>query len=77
MFIDFLFLSFGFNLAELAPTVMYASTFFGLQFIYDLPAAVSRPGVHEHFEEFLSFQTHHPYLLDYVRAELQEQSKHF
>ena len=77
LFIDFLFLSFGFNLAELAPTVMYASQFFGLPFTYDLPAAVSRSGVQDHFEEFLSFQTHHPYLLEFVRSELQESNKHF
>jgi hypothetical protein len=42
IFSDFIVESFGFSLAELLPTIRYASTFFEMNMFYDLPPVVKR-----------------------------------
>lgn len=68
LYMDFLYLSFGFQLHDLAPTVQYVSSFFGLPFNYDLPlCAQQKDALEGHFEEFLSYQTHHPLALEFIK----------
>lgn len=68
LFIDFLYLSFGFHLNELAPTIQYVSMFMNIPFNYDLPIyAQQKNSLEENYEEFLSFQTHHPLGLEFAK----------
>lgn len=71
LFMDFLYLSFGFQLHDLAPTVQYVAPFLGWPFNYDLPMyAQNKNALEGHFEEFLSFQTHHPLSLEFVKQRI-------
>ena len=71
LFMDFLFLSFGFQLHDLAPTIQYVASFMGLPFNYDLPHyAQNKNALEGHFEEFLSYQTHHPMALEFVKQRI-------
>jgi hypothetical protein len=71
LFIDFLYLSFGFDLHDLAPTIQYVSSFMSIPFNYDLPMYAQQKNVHEgHFEEFLSYQTHHPVGIEFVKQRM-------
>lgn len=71
LFMDFLFLSFGFQLHDLAPTIQYVSAFMSIPFNYDMPMyAQNKNALEGHFEEFLSYQTHHPQALDFVKQRI-------
>lgn len=71
LFMDFLYLSFGFQLHDLAPTIQYVSTFMSIPFNYDMPMyAQNKNALEGHFEEFLSYQTHHPQALDFVKQRI-------
>lgn len=68
LFTDFLELSFGFQIHELAPTIQFVSSFMGIPFNYDLPISAQNKNILEgNFEEFLSYQTHHPLALEYTK----------
>jgi hypothetical protein len=71
LFMDFLYLSFGFQLDELVPTIQFVSTFMSIPFNYDLPMYAQQQNALEgHFEEFLSYQTHHPLGLEFVKQKI-------
>jgi len=71
LFMDFLYLSFGFQLHDLAPTVQYVSSFMSIPFNYDLPLyAQQKNALEGHFEEFLSYQTHHPLALEFIKQRI-------
>lgn len=71
LFMDFLYLSFGFQLEDLVPTVQYVSSFMSIPFNYDLPMYAQQQNALEgHFEEFLSYQTHHPLGLEFVKQKI-------
>jgi hypothetical protein len=71
LFIDFIFLSFGFQLYDLAPTIQYVSSFMSIPFNYDMPMyAQNNNALEGHFEEFLSYQTHHPQALEFVKQRI-------
>lgn len=70
LFGNFLIYSFGFELTDLLPTIQYIATYIRLPISLELPKAVkmSKENILEgHFEEFLAFQTHHFYNLQYIR----------
>jgi len=71
LFMDFIFLSFGFQLHDLAPTIQYVSTFMSIPFNYDMPIyAQNKNALEGHFEEFLSYQTHHPLALEFIKRRI-------
>lgn len=71
LFIEFIFLSFGFQLHDLAPTIQYVSSFMGIPFNYDLPMCFqNKSALDGHFEEFLSHQTHHPLALRFIEERI-------
>lgn len=71
LFMDFLYLSFGFQLHDLAPTIQYVSSFMGIPFNYDMPMYVqNKNSVEGHYEEFLSYQTHHPLALEFIKQRI-------
>ena len=68
LYSDFLELSFGFQMHELAPTIQFISSFMSIPFNYDLPISAQNKNILEgNFEEFLSYQTHHPLALEYTK----------
>ena len=71
VFSDFLVLSFGVQLHDLAPTIQYVSSFMGVPFNYDLPMSAQQNGdITKHYEEFLSSQTHHPLSIEYIKQRM-------
>jgi hypothetical protein len=71
LYMDFLFLSFGFQLHDLAPTIQYVASFMSIPFNYDLPMyAQNKNALDGHFEEFLSYQTHHPLGLEFMKRRI-------
>lgn len=71
LFIEFIFLSFGYQLHDLAPTIQYVSSFMSIPFNYDMPMYCQNNNALEgHFEEFLSYQTHHPLALNYIQQRI-------
>lgn len=71
LFIDFSYLSFGFQLYDLAPTIQYVSSFMSIPFNYDMPMyAQNNNALEGHFEEFLSYQTHHPLGIEFVKQRI-------
>ena len=71
LFIEFIFLSFGFQLHDLAPTIQYIASFMSIPFNYDMPMCYqNKNGMDGHFEEFLSYQTHHPLALKYMEQRI-------
>jgi hypothetical protein len=71
LFIEFWYLCFGFQLYDLAPTIQYVSSFMSIPFNYDMPMyAQNKNALDGHFEEFLSYQTHHPLALEFVKQRI-------
>lgn len=71
LFIEFIYLSFGFQLHDLAPTIQYVASFMDIPFNYDMPMCFQNKSALEgHFEEFLSYQTHHPLALKYIEQRI-------
>ena len=71
LFNDFLYLSFGFQIHDLAPTIQYVWSFMSIPFNYDLPLSAQNKNCLEgNFEEFLSYQTHHPLALEFTKSRI-------
>jgi hypothetical protein len=71
LFSGFLEQSFSFELPELLPTIQYLCDLFRLPFAYDIPILNSKHQCYDdHYEEFLSFQTHNKNLLEFVGARI-------
>ena len=71
LFIEFIYLSCGFQLQDLAPTIQYVSSFMSLGFNYDMPMYWQQNNTEkEHFEEFLSYQTHHPLAIEFIQQKI-------
>ena len=71
MFAMFLEQSFSFELAELLPTIQYVSDIFKVPFAYDIPKLNSKhQGNDDHYEEFLSYQTHNKNVLEFIGARI-------
>ena len=66
---DFLMANFGFQLEELIPAIQFMSEFMGISFNYNT-AAIPNEVIDSSYEEFLSFQTHNPMQLDFVKKRL-------
>lgn len=56
---------------DIAPTVQFVASFMGIPFNYDLPMyCQNNNGSKQQFEEFLSYQTHHPLGLRFVEEKM-------
>jgi len=78
LFGNFLLYSFGFELKDILPSIQYVATYVKLPLHVDMPKAVkmSKENILEgHFEEFLAFQTHHIYNLQYIKRRPRSQPK--
>lgn len=73
---DFICLSFGFQINELVPTIQYICSFMSIPFNYDLPQSAENKNCLEgNFEEFLSYQTHHPLALEFIKSRIMNNSQ--
>jgi len=67
LFIEFIYMSCHFELHDIAPTIQYISSFMSIPLNYDLPMyCQDNNALNEHFEQFLSYQTHHPLALRFI-----------
>jgi hypothetical protein len=69
-FASFLTQSFSFELPELLPSIQYIGSLFELPFSYDIPQPGKHQQAEEHYEEFLSYQTHNREQLKFMGAKI-------